>query len=618
VTAGEFAFLALGLVLGVASGAALVEVLRSRPPAPRQIRVTVAPGSVPVRSSTLATDPFEPTFHGPAPFGPADRRLADRPTGSLPARPLPAIRTSPSADDRALIPAGPTRLTIEPTWPSDEPVARTPVLESDRGRPPLAPGGGFSKAPAATADRIYVGVSIEPETVGLFEALRAADARASLVLGSAAVGHPAEPAATRSAPTTGRTATLTAIAASPEETDTMDDGRPISALGEPPGSGGPALDRVGGPGSTSDPCAELRSVAEDRCAVAARAREGAVAARDTLREAQLAYDAHISRAGEAEALADPRAVRAAKEEAQAAFRRSRDAASDRDSLNAAATAWLEAINRINSDARDGAARAAREHSAAQTLVTVIERLEVEADAARIGAEAAEETCIAARQAVADCQETAARAIPPPVAAPWADRYPEEVPELLAEAPGDREARILRLLRGDREALQRTVAELAGDDAEAHRRWQLAIVGLVEAITAQAIEASAVDLPDDHPFWAPFTRTQRRDIVGALGSLGYRFDGLGGFTDGRVPSQRDLSLAVGYAGLDPMRIRRWPSEAEMPDLMRDVTVAADEYLIEAAGGLSLGELVALLGRRADGLTDLWNDWGRVRPRLLATD
>jgi hypothetical protein len=32
-------------------------------------------------------------------------------------------------------------------------------------------------------------------------------------------------------------------------------------------------------------------------------------------------------------------------------------------------------------------------------------------------------------------------------------------------------------------------------------------------------------------------------------------------------------------------------------------------------MSLGELVTLLGRRADPLTDLWNEWGTVRPILL---
>jgi hypothetical protein len=65
----------------------------------------------------------------------------------------------------------------------------------------------------------------------------------------------------------------------------------------------------------------------------------------------------------------------------------------------------------------------------------------------------------------------------------------------------------------------------------------------------------------------------------------------------------------------MRIRHWPSETEMPDLFRDLTVAADEYVSGAAGGLTLGELVTLLGRRADGLTEVWNAWGQIRPRLL---
>jgi hypothetical protein len=65
----------------------------------------------------------------------------------------------------------------------------------------------------------------------------------------------------------------------------------------------------------------------------------------------------------------------------------------------------------------------------------------------------------------------------------------------------------------------------------------------------------------------------------------------------------------------MRVRHWPNEAEMKELLADVRVAADEYVSSAAGGLTLGELITLLGRRADGLTDLWNDWGTVRLVLL---
>ena len=138
---------------------------------------------------------------------------------------------------------------------------------------------------------------------------------------------------------------------------------------------------------------------------------------------------------------------------------------------------------------------------------------------------------------------------------------------------------------------------------------------VDAIVADSILASALNFPEGQFFWGPFSQTQDREIAGALASLGYRFDGLGGWVDGRVPSQRDLSLAVGYAGLDPMRIRHWPSETEMAALFADVTVAADEHLAGAAGDLTLGELVSMLGRRADGLADVWNQWGRLRPLLL---
>jgi hypothetical protein len=54
---------------------------------------------------------------------------------------------------------------------------------------------------------------------------------------------------------------------------------------------------------------------------------------------------------------------------------------------------------------------------------------------------------------------------------------------------------------------------------------------------------------------------------------------------------------------------------MRELLREVRVAADEYVAGAAGGMSLGELLTLLGRRADPLAELWNEWGTVRPVLL---
>ena len=256
---------------------------------------------------------------------------------------------------------------------------------------------------------------------------------------------------------------------------------------------------------------------------------------------------------------------------------------------------------------------------------------MEADAARIAAERADEACTAARDAVADCDEartreagrTASDTTPPGDDDPGHDAIAAVTPDSEEEfafstpvhsgAGGD--ALILRILRGDREALQRAVARLAGDDADARRRWQTLLGGFAEALIARSIEASAFDFPIDHPFWGPFNQSQNRDIAAGLASLGFRFDGFGGWVDDRYPSQRDLSLATGYAGLDPMRIRRWPNEAETRDLLVDVRVAADEYVAGAAGGMTLGELVTLLGRRADSLTELWNEWGTVRPILL---
>ncbi|MFL5710537.1 MAG: hypothetical protein ACJ77W_01470, partial [Chloroflexota bacterium] len=79
MTASEFSFLALGLVLGLVSGAAIIEFVRARPPAPREVRLTVSHDAVPRRSSTLADDAF--TLAGPEPArgGPADRRLLGSP-----------------------------------------------------------------------------------------------------------------------------------------------------------------------------------------------------------------------------------------------------------------------------------------------------------------------------------------------------------------------------------------------------------------------------------------------------------------------------------------------------------------------------------------------------------
>jgi hypothetical protein len=557
LTASEFAFLALGLVLGVASGAALVVVLHSRPPSPREVRVTVAPNSVPRRRpSTLAEDAFATLPPEPARGGPADRRALDR---------------EPAAD-------GP-----DPGTPVRSPAGAVAVRVHDETDWTLA---ALRSAAAATAERAIVDQRLT--------------AAAILERPATATGTPGE----RMEPATAARAAAQASAAT-----------------------GPAGSSAGAvPIDPNDPCGDARRVADERCTLATRAREQAGTAQEALRSAQRAYDDHQTGAEEAMAAADPRSIRVAKETAQHAFRHARSTATNRDEVEAAARDWLTEINRINHASREASAAVQRERAAANGLVMTIERLSVEADAARISAEAAELACTAAREAVADCQEAVQSAVPTPSfpAVPPAAPAPAFRPgdggdtelEAAFTATGEGEPAILRLLRGDRTTLGDLVARLAGDDDAERKRWQRSLSELVEAIVGRSIEAAALTFPHEHYFWGAFTLGQNRDIVAALASLGFRFDGLGGWIDDRVPGQRDLSLAVGYAGLDPMRVRRWPNEAEMHALFSDVAVAADEYLAETAGGLTLGELVDVLGRRADGLTELWNDWGKVRPLLLS--
>jgi len=617
LTASEFAFLAIGLVLGVASGVALIEVFRSRPPVARHVRVTVAPNAIHGRlASTLADPHGVGDAVGPARGGPGDRRWHDEEIVGADDAGATDRRAADSEADPS--PSG---------FPDDSgtSVQSTP----DRADPSARPAAGQRPAPlwlrpASTGPRaglVAVPMSIEPDPVTA--ALRST-AAASAVTAMATHARSVTPA---------RTTAASAIAAAADSS---------TVSGPAEDAGGSAM--TASPPAADGPCAEERRVAEERCAVAARAREGAAAAAESLRTAQRSYDELLSRAETAAATADPRSVRTAKEQAQQRFREARNQARTRDDVEAGARAWLAEINQINQATREASLGIERDRAAAAALGPTVDRLSVGADAARISAERADEACVAAREAVAVCDEAraleaaAARTGPPgggtttersadaAAEAGSADGWsriaaatPEPEDEFAFSTPmnsqAGQDALIQRILRGDRDAMQRAVARLAGDDPEARRLWQAHLGNLVEALVARSIEASAFDFPIDHPFWGPFSQAQNRDIAAGLSSLGFRFDGFGDWVDERLPSQRDLALAVGYAGLDPMRVRRWPTEAETRDLLRDIRVAADEYIAGAAGGLTLGELVTLLGRRADGLAELWNQWGSVRPVLL---
>ncbi len=612
MTANELAYLAFGLLLGATSGAAAAAVGRRRMGAPREIRVTVAPSPL-SRPATLATY-LSDVDEGPARGGPADPAELGLEVDAS------RRRTDGSNGDG------------EPPGPHG---SRTPVRIS-AGRNVGERGG------RTTPTRVALPVE------GGLDPLLAEIVAADLVRGSTAWAEGRPEAQVR-----GKVATVaTSPAAAARDPHPHPEHRtPLTPTDSAASFGAsstkdsdPPSDDSDPPGGDSDPdpCAGPRLLARERCALAERARAEAAAAAERARAARRAYDDASAKAEAAAAKADPRAVRAAKEAAQDAFRTARAAARTRAEAEAAARAWLDEINRINREAAAAGREAARLAAAVAELGPELERLSAEADAARILAESAEEACLGARQALAECEEgVVARAGlgPVPSSGPGEAAPGGPAPgDLAAAAPrpratsgpiagpfeddtlalvGDegRDAAIIRLLRGDDRVLDRIVERLAGPSPQEARRWRLLLADFVDAIISRAIEANALEFPEDDPFWGRFTPGQARDIVAALASLGYRFDGLGGFVDGRIPSQRDLSLAVGYAGLDPMRIRSWPSESELARLYERVTIAADEFLTSQAGGLTLSELVELLGQRADELSDLWNAWGRLRPLLL---
>ena len=59
------------------------------------------------------------------------------------------------------------------------------------------------------------------------------------------------------------------------------------------------------------------------------------------------------------------------------------------------------------------------------------------------------------------------------------------------------------------------------------------------------------------------------------------------------------------------------EDEAAELFNGVRASTDTFIAARAPALTLGELVRLLGHRAELLADLWNEWPAIRPLLFST-
>ena len=185
-----------------------------------------------------------------------------------------------------------------------------------------------------------------------------------------------------------------------------------------------------------------------------------------------------------------------------------------------------------------------------------------------------------------------------------------------ELPLDDTPAIIRILRGDHRAVLRTAEVLAGGDGAMRLPWQTAIIGLAQAIVGRAIERGILDFPVGNPFWDTFTTAQCRDIAGALSATGFRFDAIDAWADERVPTYRELTAAVADAGIEPRRIRAWPTQHEIGRLYAAVTVAADEFIATEAAEMDLIAVQDLIGGRHEELDFLWRNWAKAGPVLAA--
>ena len=620
----EIAFLALGIVVGTAVGAALVQLVRHRPTPRREVRLTITPNAIPARRASTLAIANGAAYLGPIPGSPDPGMFADPLDSPLvDERQAPPVEPAPAPVARTRVPSA---AVIIPADAVGVPVGGTPASVRRETRSDPAPDP--RQAPAAMITTLEVGTAVlgspraggaplapprppmqpRPELPGRDDTFTtlvrprppASDDRPVLMAGAVAVG-------------------VASVAS---------ERAPIRASVDPAGNPAAGPEPVRSDPEV-DPCAGSRRMVDERCALADVTREQARRAADALREAQRAYDVLRDRVDRAQAQADPRHVAAAKERLHAAFRAASDRSATPEETEAAARAWLGEINQLNAAVREAQRILESGGAELRAQLPVLDRLAAQADAARISNENAEAGCRAAREELAGCEEEQARAreaVPPPAEDPhpFEKVWPVERPELqgsdAAESPGDRLTGlpvIVRILGGDRAAREQVVAALAAGEPGNEHEWQMRLARLVDAITARAVEDGYLDLPEDDSFWRLFDHRESRDIVGALSALGFRYDGLGGFADGRVPAPRDLSLAVGYAGLDRMRIRTWPRDSEIAGLYSGAVVASGEWLADQAGDLSLGRMVDALGGRATDLADIWNVWGRMRPALLAS-
>jgi len=422
VTPSEIAFLALGLLLGSAVGAAIAQSLAWRPGPRREVRVTITPNAIPSRRAYTLAVPNGFSLVSRVPGSPDERQLADHPDdlfasdggsrGAAVATTL--VAAARTAQTRTGVPSGPRGMAGS--------AVGVTVMTVPAGGPIHTDGDARVASPADPP-----GLQ-PPEATAAMPAVAAAVAVLDAPGNASSPVPEAEPAATVAPPAVVLAvpiATVTAAAPGdlPELRTLVRARRPVAAARPvlPVGAVGVravrpvavegGADPADGPGpaarnapDAAEPCAPARRVVDERCALADVTREQARGAADALREAQRVYDVLRERVDRAQGTADPRRVAAAKEQLHAEFRVASDQADGPEETETAARAWLSHINQLNAAVREAQRILEAGNAELRAQIPVLDRLAAEADAARIAGENAEAGCVEAREELAACEE----------------------------------------------------------------------------------------------------------------------------------------------------------------------------------------------------------------------
>jgi hypothetical protein len=370
-------------------------------------------------------------------------------------------------------------------------------------------------------------------------------------------------------------------------------------------------------GHVLDACGELRLEVGARCDEAHRAQVAHAGFEDGVRARKRDLVAAQHRLVAATEAADPRARGAEKASARAEYLEASRRAETEAQHTEATAAWARAIDRVNRTGR----LAARAVSSARQEVGQLEATLLEAEraerTARIQAEAAQAACLDARVRLAACEEGLESQAPPRPASvfdPHAATAGHAI--ALSDTRVGGPLVIEAIVSGDRLALEEAARAIAAHGGLTPAEAQLELQELVDAILSAASSEGYLAFHGDHGLWSQMTIEEARLVVAALARLGFHIEPAEGWQGGRAPGPADLSVALGYAGLDPRQMRWLPGAEELRALPQSIDVDARSFLSERAPDLTVDHMVRVLERRAAQLEPLWDAWGHVRPILLS--